>query len=51
MKKLILWLASVFNVNLVDGDFFEVIGDDVIIKGNLKVTGRVTAYWVDELKD
>lgn len=51
MKKFILWLASVFNVNLVDGNLFEVIGNDVIIKGNLKVTGGVTAYYVNKLND
>ena len=49
MKKFILWLASVFNVNLVDGAFFEVIGDDVIIKGNLKVTGGITYYCVGKI--
>lgn len=41
MKKFILWLASVFNVNL----------NDVIIKGNLKVTGGVTAYYINKLND
>ena len=41
MKKFILWLASVFNVNL----------NDVIIKENLKVTGGVTAYYINKLND
>lgn len=42
MKKFILWLARVFKVNLNE------IDGDLIIKGNLKVTGNVTMYYTDE---
>lgn len=42
MKKFILWLAKVFKVNLNE------IEGDLIIKGDLKVTGNVTMYYIDE---
>ena len=53
MKKFILWLAKVFKVNVIDGSFIEKIGNDVIIKGDLKVGGSISMYCfeVKDLKD
>lgn len=36
MKKIIIWLAKVFHVDVV-------IEGDVLIKGNVEVTGNLTA--------
>lgn len=47
MKKFILWLARVFKVNVVDGNFIEKRGNDVIIKGELRVSGGVHCYCDD----
>lgn len=44
MKRFILWIARIFKVNVVDGDFIEKRGDDVIIKGNLRVDGSIHYY-------
>ena len=44
MKKFILWMAKVFKVNVIDGSFIEKIGNDVIIKGDLKVSGSISMY-------
>lgn len=53
MKKFILWLAKVFKVNVIDGSFIEKRGNDVFIKGNLKVSGDVTmyAFYSEELEN
>ena len=53
MKKFILWLAKVFKVNVIDGSFIEKKGNDVIIKGDLKVRGSISMYCfgAEDLKD
>ena len=53
MKKFILWLAKVFKVNVIDGSFIEKRGNDIIIKGSLKVSGSISMYCleVEELND
>lgn len=53
MKKFILWLAKIFKVNVIDGSFIEKRGNDIIIKGNLKVSGDVTMYYfnVEEIEN
>lgn len=53
MKKFILWLAKIFKVNVIDGSFIEKKGNDVIIKGDLKVSGNISMYCfeVEDLKD
>lgn len=46
MKKFILWLAKIFKVDVIDGSFIEKRGNDVVIKGDLKVSGSVSMYCV-----
>ena len=47
MKNFILWLAKIFKVNVIDGSFIEKRGNDVFIKGDLKVSGSVTMYSIN----
>ena len=44
MKKFILWLPKIFKVDVIDGSFIEKRGNDVFIKGDLKVSGSITMY-------